>query len=291
MRVSEPQGCPPARVRDITVVVCAKDEADRIGACLESVALQGAGKALVIIAESADDTEKIVSDMGFTFIRGTGKGLTADRQLGISSSESDYICFVDADHRLADQQLSRMLNEMVALGFDAINSGLAIEGKGWFCRAENEFMNLTHNAPGPKHMIGVAPTIFKSTVFREVTLDSHITSTIDDTDFFYRLKATTNLNIGRSREVVTQLHRPGPNAYIQKFWWYGKGDGEFCLKHPHRTLSMVFHLMIRYPVIYPIRAIFTGNYNAAPYSILQGFVRGFSALVRTIGLVSNRNLN
>lgn len=271
---------PSENAMDVTVIVCAKNEADRIGACLESVAAQGVGKIIVVLAESTDKTESIVVDMGFSYVPGTGQGLTADRQLGISKAGSAFICFVDADQRLGHQQIFRMLEEMIELKFDAINAGLSIEGSGWFSRAENSFLELTHNVPGPKRMIGVAPTIFRSGVFKMVAFDSHITSTIDDTDFSYRLKSTTEFRLGRSREVVTQEHRPGSRAYLRKFWWYGKGDGEFCVKHPHRSLSMGFHLLVRYPLIYPFRAVIAGDFRAGLYSIIQGFVRAMSALVR-----------
>jgi glycosyltransferase involved in cell wall biosynthesis len=218
--------------------------------------------------------------MGFRYLSGTGRGLTADRQLGISEADSEFICFVDADQRLGEEQISRMLEEMIELKFDAINAGLSIQGLGWFCRAENEFFRLTHNVAGPKRMIGVAPTIFRSDVFRLVAFDSRITSTIDDTDFFYRLTSTTEFRLGRSREVVAQAHRSGTRAYLRKFWWYGKGDGEFCMKHPRRAWSMWFHLLARYPIVYPVRAIFAGYFRAAPYAIIQGVVRAMSALLR-----------
>lgn len=281
---------PPPTARDVTVIVCAKNEADRISACLESVAAQGVGKVIVVVAESTDRTESIVGDMGFRYLSGTGRGLTADRQLGISEADSEFICFVDADQRLGQQQISRMLGEMIELKFDAINAGLSIEGLGWFCRAENEFFHLTHNVAGPKQMIGVAPTIFRSDVFKMVGFDSFITSTIDDTDFFYRLTSTTAFRLGRSREVVSQAHRAGSSAYLRKFWWYGKGDGEFCMKHPRRAWSMLFHLLARYPVVYPVQAIFAGHFRAAPYAIIQGVVRAMSAVVRLISLLPQRSL-
>lgn len=276
----------PESTLDVTIIVCARNEADRIIACLESVAAQGVGEILVVVAESTDQTEAIVCDMGFRCLPGTGRGLTADRQLGISQADSKFVCFVDADQRLGQEQISRMLREMIELKFDAINAGLSIQGHGWFCRAENEFFSLTHNVAGPKRMIGVAPTIFRSSIFRSVAFDSRITSTIDDTDFFYRLTSTTEFRLGRSREVVAQAHRPGSKSYLQKFWWYGKGDGEFCMKHPRRAWSMWFHLLIRYPVMYPVRAILAGYFRAALYSIIQGYVRAISAFLRLGALLS-----
>lgn len=276
---------PSENTMDVTVIVCAKNEADRIGACLESVAAQGVGNLVIVLAESTDKTESIVGEMGYGYVPGSGHGLTADRQLGISKADSEFICFVDADHRLGHQQISRMLEEMIELKFDAINAGLSIEGSDWFCRAENALLELTHNVAGPKKMIGVAPTIYRSGVFKMVAFDSHITSTIDDTDFFYRLKTTTDLRLGRSREVVTQVHHSGPRAYLRKFWWYGKGDGEFCMKHPRRLLSMGFHLLVRYPLIYPFRAVMAGDFRAGLYSTIQGSVRAMSALVRLSALL------
>ena len=73
-------------------------------------------------------------------------------------------------------------------------------------------------------------------------------------------------------------------SYFNKFKWYGRGDGEFCIKHPKRALGMLFHLIVRYPVLYSIRAALSGQFTAIPYVIFQGFTRVTFLFVRLIKL-------
>jgi hypothetical protein len=124
--------------------------------------------------------------------------------------------------------------------------------------------------PGVKTMIGTAPAIFKREVLETVGFGH---SVIDDTDFCYRLTRDTDYRIGMSAAVVYQRHEPSLRSYLDKFAWYGRGDGEFCSTHPERRASMLFHLAVRYPLLYPLRALLTGHWRAAPYAVLQGLTR------------------
>ena len=101
---------------------------------------------------------------------------------------------------------------------------------------------------------------------------------IDDTDFMYRLHRDTTYTTGVGSTMVEQLHDPDLRSYLDKFRWYGKGDKEFMRTHPERRGAMLFHLAIRYPVVYPLRAIATGHLRAAPYAVLQGLTRLFHSL-------------
>jgi hypothetical protein len=44
---------------------------------------------------------------------------------------------------------------------------------------------------------------------------------------------------------------------------------------------MCFHLLVRYPVIYPIRGLRQGKLKAVPFFMLQGWLR-FASLVSTV---------
>ena len=128
-------------------------------------------------------------------------------------------------------------------------------------------------------MIGTAPAIYKKSVFDCARFDDSITKTIDDTDFMYRLSKFQELKFGIGKTNIRQFHFADFNTFFKKFQWYGKGDGEFCRKHPERSLSMIFHLIVRYPIIYSLRAIRRGYFKAIPFFILQGLMR-FAGLTR-----------
>ena len=175
---------------------------------------------------------------------------------------------------------------MQEFNFDIVQSGLVShKNHGFWDTAEEASWELTQNIPGRRDMVGTAPAIYHKKVFEYARFDGNITSTIDDTDFSYRLSKFPELRFGVGRTNIRQYHFADFSTYFKKFQWYGKGDGEFCKKHPERLPSMLYHLLIRYPFIHSWTAISKGRFNAVPFFILQGWLR-FVGLVRyRLGLI------
>lgn len=170
--------------------------------------------------------------------------------------------------------LERLLNDLLDNKFVIVQSQLkSFSNMNWMNRGEEQMWDLFHNIPGPKQMIGVAPAMYRKSIFERILFDDRITKTIDDTDFIYRLSRLPDVRYGIGNTKIAQLHTDAYRDYIKKFKWYGIGDGEFCIKHRNRAPSMWFHLLIRYPLIYPVRAILKGKIYAAGYCFLQGLIR------------------
>ena len=186
---------------------------------------------------------------------------------------------IDADHRLKENDLESLMKDMNDFNFDIVQSGLvSYKNHGFWDSAEEASWEVTQNIPGKRNMVGTAPAIYKKKVFDFAKFDDHITSTIDDTDFSYRLSKYPELSFGVGKTKIQQYHFSGLSTYFKKFLWYGKGDGEFCRKHPERTTFMLFHLLIRYPFLHSWKALRRGYFRAIPFFIFQGFVR-FSGLL------------
>jgi hypothetical protein len=96
---------------------------------------------------------------------------------------------------------------------------------------------------------------------------------IDDTDYMFRLHRDTDFTTATAATFIECRHDPRLRDYLAKFRWYGIGDGQFMASHPERRRSMLFHLLVRYPLIHPLRAVLTGKFRAAPYAIVQGLTR------------------
>jgi glycosyltransferase involved in cell wall biosynthesis len=266
----------------ISVVVCARNEEPRIEACLRSIAANNPDEILVVDGRSEDRTAEIAEAYATRVIRSDTGSLSRDRQVGIDASVHDHVALIDADHRLSENDLVSLQNDLIEFSLDIVQSQLkSYRLHGFWDSAEDAAWDLTHNIPGPKAMIGVAPALFKKGVFTSVRFDDHITKTIDDTDFMYRLSQVPGLKVGIGRTVVRQDHFSDFRSYVEKFAWYGKGDGEFCRKHPNRALSMLYHLLIRYPVVYSIKALRGRKARAVPFFILQGVLR-FRGLLRVL---------
>ena len=265
--------------RPISVVVCIKNERARIVDCLESIRSNNPDEIIVVDGNSTDGTVALCANYTDKIIVSRDSNLTRDRQKGIDAARNELVALIDADHRLQAGDLASLARDLDKYGFDIVQSQLrSFSNNNWMNKAEEEMWALNHNRPGPRAMIGVAPALYRKDVFNRVRFDDTITKTIDDTDFIYRLSRIPGITYGIGDTVISQLHDSSCASYMKKFKWYGIGDGEFCIKHKERMASMLFHLFIRYPVIYASKALLNGKFYAIPYQIIQGCVRGWWAL-------------
>ncbi len=270
-------------MNNITCVVCVKNEEHRIKDCLESIKLNNPFEIIVIDGDSSDNTAKIASKYTSNIIVSKNSNLTRDRQIGVDAVSTDLIAMIDADHRLESNSLQNLLKDMHEGGYDIVQSQLiSYKNNNYWNAAEESAWDLVHNIPGVKEMIGVAPAIYKRKLFSQVGFDDNITKTIDDTDFIYRLSLINNLKIGIGKTKIKQLHFGSFIDYKKKFKWYGIGDGEFCKKHPNRALFMIYHLLIRYPIIYSFKALFKGKFKVIPFFIIQGYIRLYGLIIGII---------
>lgn len=265
----------------LSVVVCVRNEEARLRDCLQTVFQNEPDEVVLIDGGSTDRTLEIARQFPeIKIIESPNSSLPRDRQIGIDATRNQYVAMIDADHRLQPGDLQSLAKDMEEYNFDIVQSGLVSHSvTGFWDAAEDESWELTQNIPGRRNMVGVAPAIFNKKVFEYARFDDHITSTIEDTDFSYRLSQFPELRFGVGRTKIRQYHFADFRTYVKKFQWYGKGDGEFCRKHPERAASMVFHLLVRYPFVHSAKAIVRGRFRVVPFFMLQGVMR-FVGLVR-----------
>lgn len=263
---------------DCTVIVCCRNSEESIKRCLESVLANNPSEIIVIDGFSTDKTVEIISDLGIIYYQGLGRGLTADRQLGIDLSKSKWSFFIDSDHVLPSNFLAIMKSLIEELDYTLIQSKLEIwKPKGLLNKGENCYYDLVHNATGENIIPGIAPAVFLTEKLKSeqpLAIADGMTATIDDTN--WAIKAVKlGAKIGISGPKVSQFHSSSFIEYYKKFKWYGIGDGEFCQAQPNHRRRHYFHLIIRYPILYSIRSLRKGLPAAIPFLVMQGFIRGF----------------
>lgn len=263
---------------NISVVVCARNEESRIEKALLSIQAANPQEIVVVDGNSEDKTVEIAQKYTDKVIVSLAGSLTADRQIGIDATNCDYIAMIDADHRIKPDTLTSLKQDLNDFKFDVVQSKLGIEESSFWTSAENQAFDIFLNHAGPKKMIGTAPAMYRKTLFEKHRFDAKVTRNKDDADFFYRLSLLSEYTYGTGNTYVWQEHHASFSDYVKKFFWYGKGDSEFCRKHINRAPSMIYHLFINYPFIRSAKAILKGKPKAVPYFIVCGLTRGTSVL-------------
>jgi glycosyltransferase involved in cell wall biosynthesis len=256
-----------------SVVVCGKNEEKKISQCLNSILNNNPDEIIYIDGNSSDKSAKLAKKFTNKIYIRKNSNLTKDRQFGIDKCRNELIAMIDCDHILKKNDINNLIADLHKYNFDMIQAQLKIYNKNSFMSlAENQSYEITHNIPGKKRMIGVAPAILKKKIFLTERFDDYITKTIDDTDFIYRLRKR-NINFGVGTVKIFQNHNTSFLEYIRKFLWYGKGDGEFIQKNPSQLFSILFHLFIRYNLIYSYKSLLKLKFLAISFFFIQSVSR------------------
>lgn len=89
------------RPTPVTVVIPTLNEADRLPACLSSVAW--AAQVIVVDAGSSDATREIARSFGAQVIETRGSTIGEQKNLGIAAASQHWVLSIDADERVSDE--------------------------------------------------------------------------------------------------------------------------------------------------------------------------------------------
>jgi glycosyltransferase involved in cell wall biosynthesis len=111
---------PMSRSVPLSLVVIAKDEADRISRCLRSVP-PGAEVVVVVDANTRDDTAAVAADCGARIVTRPWPGHVRQKQLAATLATREWVLSLDADEWLstdaADQVAAAVASPGPAAGF------------------------------------------------------------------------------------------------------------------------------------------------------------------------------
>lgn len=96
----------------VSVVVPARNEAEYVAACLDSIealATDHSYETIVVDGDSDDRTPEIAREHGARVVFGDGSGIGAGRHRGARAARGDWLAFVDADTTVDPAWLEEML--------------------------------------------------------------------------------------------------------------------------------------------------------------------------------------
>lgn len=92
----------------LSIAIVAKDEADRIDACLKGLTFAG-DVVVVVDADSRDNTLDIVKSHGYRAVSQPWRGYAKQKQSAVELAKNDWVLILDADEQIPAETADRIL--------------------------------------------------------------------------------------------------------------------------------------------------------------------------------------
>jgi glycosyltransferase involved in cell wall biosynthesis len=225
---------------DISLVIPAHDEAEYIGAALESVLKNAPGKfkeIIVVDNASSDDTAAVASRYkGVRVVREDRKGLTIARQTGFQATTSEFVAYMDGDSRLAPGWF-----EKAEVLISKYPNAVSWSGPVYYYDAPTKAWNVTLSigwwltAPLMYRVIGYM-VLGGNFVVRRTAIDA--IGGFDPNVAFY----------GEDMTLAKRLHAEGKTIFRMDF--YGLTSARRFLKEGYIKTNMHYVLNYVWPVLF-----------------------------------------
>jgi len=238
----------------MTVVVPARNAADFIESCLETIRRNRPAEIIVVDGRSQDATTDIARRFTDAVLSDDGGGVALARQLGAEAAHQPYVAFIDVDVELTDSALGELLAELEDRRLEAIQAQLkSVGADDYWSRA----LASHHRGGRSKNWFGLSASLFVREAFLRYGMDSSFSSG-EDIELRYRLQKA-GARVGLSQRVTVR-HRFGPGfrfalgqfladgaglgRVVRKFGWQAAptlaipaggavlGMGRSLLRHP-----------------------------------------------------------
>ena len=268
--------------------MCVLNEEGNIVDCINSIRQVSNSRIVVYDGGSTDNTVELAIQQRVEVIEAPKTSLSYRRQLAANNSRSEYIFYVDADHRI--DSLKGQLNYLVEKYFKYPDvAGFMLRKKGdtreyWSTGFEQRMKLIDGQLKEPK-VIGM-PCIYKTKLVQDIGFDSRVTGSIDDTMLCHKL-GERGYTFRVTDEYVIEKFRSSFRTTVKKAFWYGLGDAEFIrINKKEAKINHIYHVVIRNLVLNPFNSLASCP-RFFPFFLCFGIVRasGFA-----IGLIKRKDL-
>lgn len=273
---------------NVSIIIRTLNEENNIEECLLTCLKNNVKQIIISDGFSTDNTKAIVENYvrnysNILFIE-TEKGLVSQRNEALKNLEKDidYVAIVDSDDRLNSKCIIRMISDLQRDNAHAVQakhesydiySGVNLN---YWQKAMHVNLNIINSeAKLEKHlnMIGRPALYEKNKLIDSLDLSSKsFTTAHEDADLSYLLKKN-NAVFTYGTGITYRKHIKSFSKLYKRWLSYGSGDAKFIKKYPNKLKGVLFHLIIRYPIIRGYKCIVKHNIKYLPFFILQGIVR------------------
>jgi glycosyltransferase involved in cell wall biosynthesis len=220
---------------NVSVVVPARNAEAMLEECLASIEAQKPRELIVVDGNSDDATVAVARRHRARVLSDGGRGVPAARMIGAHAASGRFVALVDSDVVLPPGALARLLAELLAGGYDAIQAGLeSVSGPGYWGRA----LAHHHRSGRSRRWFGLVATVLERETLLSFGLDPSFSSG-EDIELRWRLRRSGAKAAVSETTVV--LHRFGDTFPFARGQWLadGEGLGRMIRKHRLRGLPLL----------------------------------------------------
>ena len=233
---------PPSRIH-FSVIVCTRNGADRIGACLHAIRnmTDADFETIVVDDGSADDTADLVADHfpWVKLIRLSPGGLSVARNAGAAAAIGEVLAFTDDDCEPDREWLMRLQRGFTDGRFSAVG------GPNLPPPARALAEAVVSAAPGApshvmlddeeaEHLPGCNLAVTKKAFDQVGGFDPIFHTAGDDVDFCWRLRSAGHRLGFAPGAFVWHWRRPSLRTFLRQQRGYGEAERLLLGKHPQR---------------------------------------------------------
>nr|WP_321513232.1 glycosyltransferase [uncultured Pseudodesulfovibrio sp.] len=262
----------------IEACICTYNEEQNITACIQSIRTAGISRIHVVDAGSEDLTVSLAKHAG-AGVTISAKGLASQRQVGLEACRMPFLLYVDADDRLDPSCPLELLEELKTHHADAIQASLRVENpQSYWQRGMDSLLHYCISTPGPTTMVG-RPALYRTDSLLRVGLDRSFDGVgNEDAALSIRMEAA-----GMRQRIGTALcYRHHPRTFMNnaRAWIkYGKGDARLIQNYPKKAKAVLWHILVRYPVLRSCDMIKQGDFVLIGFPICAGLIRLIGMIV------------
>lgn len=238
----------------ISIVIASRNEETVIGKCLDSlkdIDYPRDRMEVIVVDDSSDSTFEIINKYNWvTAIRGSRKGPSAARNLGIKSSRGEFIAFADADCILPSNWLKLLIGEFSSPDIAGVG-GIQTSPKDEtdFGKTVNrvlmalgfiaDYTNVKLSPGDVKHNAS-CNVMFRTSIIRRVGGFDETTWGGEDVELDHKIRKM-GYRLRQNPNAVVGHYRPGTmKEYNRMMYNYGAAQAYLVRKHGIiRTLQLI----------------------------------------------------